>query len=130
MGILSQIVDWISTPYTIYLILKDGSIPRSVKLRAAIGLALIFAYVISPIDIIPDVIPFAGWLDDLIIVPVGFALLRKFTPGFNVVETKNKAQKSVKRVLFLIILSIVLAILWGLLSLALLIYLIVRLFHG
>jgi uncharacterized membrane protein YkvA (DUF1232 family) len=130
MGILSQIVDWISTPYTIYLILKDGSIPRSVKLRAAIGLALIFAYVISPIDIIPDVIPFAGWLDDLIIVPVGFALLRKFTPGLNVVETKNKAQKSVKRVLFWIILSIVLAILWGLLSLALLIYLIVRLFHG
>jgi uncharacterized membrane protein YkvA (DUF1232 family) len=130
MGILSQIVDWISTPYTIYLILKDGSIARSVKLRAAIGLALIFAYVISPIDIIPDVIPFAGWLDDLIIVPVGFALLRKFTPGLNVVETKNKAQKSVKRVLFWIILSIVLAILWGLLSLALLIYLIVRLFHG
>lgn len=53
---------------------------QAVKLRAAIGLALIFAYVISPIDIIPDFIPFSGWLDDIIVVPLVLALVRRFTP--------------------------------------------------
>ncbi len=49
MRIISQIADWVATPYTIYLILKDPTISRSLKLRAVIGLALIFVYMISPI---------------------------------------------------------------------------------
>jgi uncharacterized membrane protein YkvA (DUF1232 family) len=79
MRIISQIADWVTTPYTIYLILKDPAISRSVKLRAVIGLAIIFAYIISPIDIIPDFIPISGWLDDLVVVPLGLALVRKIT---------------------------------------------------
>jgi uncharacterized membrane protein YkvA (DUF1232 family) len=70
MRFISQITDWLTTPYTIYLVLKDPAIPRSVKWRAVIGLAVILAYVISPFDIIPDFIPFAGWLDDIIVVPL------------------------------------------------------------
>jgi uncharacterized membrane protein YkvA (DUF1232 family) len=89
MRIFSQIVDWISTPYTIYLVLKDPAVSRRVKLRAVIGLVLIFAYVISPLDLIPDFIPLAGWLDDLIVVPLGLAVLRKITPGINVIEKRN-----------------------------------------
>jgi uncharacterized membrane protein YkvA (DUF1232 family) len=127
MRIISQIVDWVSTPYTIYLILKDPAISRSVKVRAVIGLALIFAYIISPIDIIPDFIPFAGWLDDLIIVPLGLALVRKITPGFDVMEKRNRAQASVRRILFWTLFSLVVAILLGLLWLGLLIYIAVRL---
>ncbi len=130
MGIISQIADWVATPYTIYLILKDPAILRSVKLRAVIGLVLIFAYVISPIDIIPDFIPFAGWLDDLIIVPLGLALVRKITPGFDVVEKRNRAQSTVRRILLWTSISLVVVILLGLLWFGLLIYIIMRLITG
>jgi uncharacterized membrane protein YkvA (DUF1232 family) len=127
---ISRIVDWVSTPYSIYLILKDPFISRSVKIRAAVGLCIIFAYIISPIDIIPDFIPFAGWLDDLIIVPLGFALLRIFTPGLNIVEKRDKAQRSVKQILLLTIITFLVVILVGLTCLSLLIYIIVRLIAG
>ena len=127
MRIISQIVDWVATPYTIYLILKDPAISRSVKLCAGIGLAIIFAYIISPIDIIPDFIPFAGWLDDLIVVPLGLALVRKITPGFDVVEKRNRAQATVGRILLWTMLSLSAVILLGLLWLGLLIYIIVKL---
>jgi uncharacterized membrane protein YkvA (DUF1232 family) len=130
MRFISQITDWVTTPYTIYLILKDPAISRSVKLSAGIGLALIFAYIISPIDIIPDFIPIAGWLDDLVVVPLGLALVRKITPGIDVVERRNRAQASVRRILLWTMLSLVVAILLVLLWLGLLVYIIVRLITG
>ena len=127
MRIISRIVDWVSTPYTIYLILKDQAISRSVKLRAVIGLALIFAYIISPIDIIPDFIPIAGWLDDLVVVTLGLVLVREITPGVDVVEKRARAQASVRRILLWTMLSLVVAILLALIWVGLLIYIIVRL---
>ena len=130
MRIISQIADWITTPYTIYLILKDPVISRSVKLRAVIGLVIIFAYVISPIDIIPDFIPFAGWLDELIVVPLGLVLARKITPGFDIVEKRNRAQATVRWILLWTILSLLVVTLLGLLWLGLLIYIIARLITG
>ncbi len=90
MGIISKITDWVTTPYTIYLILKDPTISQSVKLRSVIGLVLIFAYIVSPIDIIPDFIPMSGWLDDLVVVPLGLALMRKFIPDIGVLERRGE----------------------------------------
>lgn len=130
MRIISRIVDWVATPYTIYLILTDPAISVSVKLRAAIGLTLVFAYVISPIDVIPDFIPFAGWLDDIIAVPLGLALVRRFTPGVDVVEKSSRAHSSVKRIVLWTALGLVVFVLLGLLWLAILIYFIVRLVSG
>jgi uncharacterized membrane protein YkvA (DUF1232 family) len=130
MRIISQVADWVTTPYTIYLILRDPAISRSVKLRAIIGLALIFAYIISPIDIIPDFIPVSGWLDDLVVVPLGLTLVRKMTPGIDVVEKRDRAQASVRRSLLWTMLALLVAILLGLLWLGLLIYIIVRLITG
>jgi uncharacterized membrane protein YkvA (DUF1232 family) len=130
MRIFSRIADWVTTPYTIYLILKDPAISRSVKLRAVIGLAFIFAYIICPIDIIPDFIPISGWLDDIVVVPLGLALVRKFTPDIDVVERRDRARASVGRILLWTMLSLVVAILLGLLWLGLLVYIIVRLISG
>jgi uncharacterized membrane protein YkvA (DUF1232 family) len=130
MPIISRIVDWVATPYTIYLILKDPVVAWRVKLRAIIGLIIIFAYVISPIDIVPDFIPLAGWLDDLVVVPLGLALIRQFTPGFNVLEKRDRARASVRRILLWTILALAVVIFLGLLWFGLLIYLIVRLITG
>jgi len=130
MRIISKVTDWVTTPHTIYLILKDPAILRPVKLRAVIVLVLIFAYVISPIDIIPDFIPLSGWLDDLVVGPLGLALARKITPGFDIVEKRNRAQATVRRILLWTILSLLVVTLLGLLWLGLLIYIIVRLITG
>ena len=130
MKVLSRITDWVTTPYTIYLLLKDPDISRPEKIRAVIGLVVIFAYIISPIDVIPDVVPLSGWLDDLIVVPLGFALVRLLTPGINVEEKKNRAEKGVKKVLFWAIFSLAVLALLILAWLGLLVYIIVRLIAG
>jgi uncharacterized membrane protein YkvA (DUF1232 family) len=125
--IISQIADWIATPYTIYLMLKDPTVSRSVKLPSIIGLILIFAYVISPFDVIPDFIPLAGWLDDLLIMPLGLALVRKLTPGFDIVEKRAREQANIRRILLWSMLAFGVVIILSLTWLGFLIYFIVRL---
>ncbi|PKH24346.1 hypothetical protein CIG19_07880 [Enterobacterales bacterium CwR94] len=44
------------------------------------AMAAIALYVVSPVDIIPDVIPLVGWLDDALLVPLGIGFLLKFVP--------------------------------------------------
>lgn len=127
MGIFSRIVDWITTPYTIFLILKDPAISRSVKWRAIAILIVLFAYIISPFDIVPDFIPFSGWLDDLIVSPLLIAFARKITPQINLKEKQNFAQSRVKRALFWTLLAVAAAILMGLVWLGLIIYIIIKL---
>jgi uncharacterized membrane protein YkvA (DUF1232 family) len=130
MSIISKITDWVTTPYTIYLILKDPAISRSEKWGSAIGLVLIFAYVISPIDIIPDFIPFSGWLDDLVVIPLGLAIMRKFIPSINVLEKRDRAQSKVRRILLVTLFSLIIAAVLGIIWLGLLIYVVVRLIRG
>lgn len=130
MSIISKITDWVTTPYTIYLILKDPTISKSVKLRSVIGLVLIFAYIISPIDIVPDFIPMSGWLDDLVVVPLGLAIIRKIIPDISVLERRDRAQASVRRIIIWATISLVIVVSLGVLFLGLLIYIIVRLITG
>ena len=54
--------------------------------------ALIVGYALSPIDLIPDFIPVLGYLDDLIIVPAGIALLIKIIPRDVLEECRSRAQ--------------------------------------
>jgi uncharacterized membrane protein YkvA (DUF1232 family) len=46
----------------------------------ALGLAVI-AYALSPIDLIPDFIPVLGYLDDLVVIPLGVLLMRRWIPA-------------------------------------------------
>ena len=62
--------DMMSDVYALYLARGDPRIPWYAK--AIIVLTVVYA--LSPIDLIPDFIPFIGYLDDLIIIPVGIAL--------------------------------------------------------
>jgi uncharacterized membrane protein YkvA (DUF1232 family) len=48
-------------------LLRDPRVPR----RAKVALALASAYVVSPIDLIPEAIPVIGWLDDLLLIAYG-----------------------------------------------------------
>ena len=56
--------------FVLYLAYKDPRVPWYAKLLAI----CVVAYAFSPIDLIPDFIPILGYLDDIILVPLGIKL--------------------------------------------------------
>lgn len=60
----------------LWFALRHPAAPRWLK----IGTAMIVLYVLSPIDIVPDFIPFVGVLDDIVIVPLAIRWLLKRLP--------------------------------------------------
>jgi uncharacterized membrane protein YkvA (DUF1232 family) len=62
--------------YALYLAARHPATPWPAKIVAA----LVVAYALSPIDLIPDVVPLLGYLDDLILVPAGIALVIRLIP--------------------------------------------------
>lgn len=53
---------------------------------------LIVAYALSPIDLIPDFIPVLGYLDELILLPVGMYLVLKLVPAEVLADARARAQ--------------------------------------
>jgi uncharacterized membrane protein YkvA (DUF1232 family) len=60
---------------------------------ARVLVAAIAAYAFSPVDLIPDFIPVVGYLDDLILIPMGIALAIKLVPPFVLAECRVRAQE-------------------------------------
>jgi len=59
--------------------------------------AAVAAYALSPIDLIPDFIPVLGYLDDLLIVPLGILLAVKLIPPGLMVEFRQRADQLAER---------------------------------
>lgn len=74
----------------LYLAYKD---PR-VSWPARIFAACVVAYALSPIDLIPDPIPILGYLDDVILIPIGIALAVKMIPPDVLQECREKTRES------------------------------------
>ena len=75
--------------YAIYLASKDPRVPWYSKAIIIFTVAHTF----SPIDLIPDFIPVLGYLDDLIITPLGIWLALKTIPDDVLTECREEAQK-------------------------------------
>lgn len=73
----------------LYLMRKDKRVPRKAKIL--IGIAV--GYALSPIDLIPDFIPFLGQLDDILIVPALVSAALKSIPEELFQEYKAQAQQ-------------------------------------
>ena len=58
-----------------------------------VRLLAIAAYAMSPIDLIPDFMPILGYLDDIILVPLGIVLVIKLTPSKVIEASRSKAAK-------------------------------------
>lgn len=71
----------------LWLAARDPRVPWYAK--AAAG--LVAAYALSPIDLIPDFIPVLGYLDDLIIVPLGILLAVRLIPDPLMAEFRARA---------------------------------------
>ena len=57
----------------LWIALRHPAAPTWLK----VGTALIVLYVLSPIDLIPDVFPVLGWMDDVVVVPLAIRFLLK-----------------------------------------------------
>ena len=76
--------------YALYLAYKDPRTPWYARLFAA----LVVGYAFSPIDLIPDFIPVLGYLDDLILVPLGAALVLRMIPPDVIAESREEAREA------------------------------------
>ena len=74
---------------TLWFCRSHPDTPLSAKALAA----LVVAYAFSPIDLIPDFIPVIGYLDDLILVPLGIALALRLIPAHVLLESRKKADE-------------------------------------
>jgi len=73
--------------FAVWIAARDPRTPVAAKVVGGI----IAAYAISPIDLIPDFIPVLGYLDDLLIVPLGLMLAVRLIPDALMIEFRERA---------------------------------------
>src|SRR6266849_170417 len=79
--------------HAIYLASRDPRVPWHAKVLAL----AVAGYALSPIDLIPDFIPVIGYLDDLIIVPIGIFLVIRLVPAEVMAEHRELAKAAQDR---------------------------------
>jgi uncharacterized membrane protein YkvA (DUF1232 family) len=72
---------------TLWFCCRHPDMPWLLKLFAL----LVVGYFLSPIDLIPDFIPILGYLDELILLPIGIYIILKLTPAPVLAECRAKA---------------------------------------
>ena len=75
--------------HAMYLAARDPRVPWYAKLLAG----CVAAYALSPIDLIPDFIPVLGYLDDLVILPLGILAVVALVPP--AIMTEHRAAAAV-----------------------------------
>ena len=100
--------------YAIYLAGRDPRVPWYVKALAV----AVAAYAFSPIDLIPDFIPVLGYLDDLVIVPLGILLVVRLLPRDILAEHRAAAARAMERPVSNVAAAVVIAIWIGVAAVA------------
>jgi len=75
--------------YAVWLAAGDPRVPRAAKLLAIVTAA----YALSPIDLIPDFIPVIGYLDDVVLVPLGILLVVRMIPADVMADLRAEAER-------------------------------------
>ncbi len=79
--------------YALYLAYRDPRVPWHARLVAA----CVVGYALSPIDLIPDPIPILGYLDDLLLLPLGIALALRLIPPALMADCRERACERIDR---------------------------------
>ena len=90
----------------VYFAARDPRVPWYAKVVAL----AVAGYALSPIDLIPDFIPVLGYLDDLVIVPLGLLLAVKLIPPDVMRACRRRAEKSARRPISKVAAAVVVAI--------------------
>ncbi len=97
MPLIPLIKDWARRikrdVVAVFFAARHPDTPWMVRVLAA----LVAAYALSPIDLIPDFIPVLGYLDDLLLVPAGLAVVLWLLPPHVLEESREKAQTLLER---------------------------------
>lgn len=72
---------------------RDPRVPVAAKLLCA----LVAGYALSPIDLVPDFIPILGYLDDLLLLPLGIWLAVRMIPAPVMADLRLQANELSKR---------------------------------
>jgi uncharacterized membrane protein YkvA (DUF1232 family) len=75
--------------YALYFAVRDPRVPWHPKVLAVV----IVGYAFSPIDLIPDFIPVLGYLDELVILPLGVMAVRALIPEGVLAECRDRARQ-------------------------------------
>lgn len=73
----------------LWIAARDPRTPIAAKIVASV----VAAYALSPIDLIPDFIPVLGYLDDLVVVPLGILLAVRLIPTALMAEFRDTASR-------------------------------------
>jgi uncharacterized membrane protein YkvA (DUF1232 family) len=87
---------------TLFYAFKDAETPWYAKLTSLLSIV----YLLSPADLIPDVIPFAGYIDDLFIVPFLINISTKLLPAGVKKIAEQKALDRSKKLQWVFILAV------------------------
>ena len=101
MKTINRIIDLFSFPYSLYLVIREPGISRNSKIKAGLILALMFIYFLSPADLIPDIIPALGWLDDLLLISLAARATTIILPEINIAELRIKSRSHSRRIFLL-----------------------------
>jgi len=78
--------------FILYYAYKDERVPWYAKVFTA----CVVAYAFSPLDLIPDFIPILGYLDDIILLPLGIILALKMIPKDVLADCEVMAEEMMK----------------------------------
>jgi uncharacterized membrane protein YkvA (DUF1232 family) len=93
LGIFRRLRQWARATkrdlVALYLAARDPRVPWYAKVVSA----CVAAYALSPIDLIPDFVPVLGYLDDVVIVPLGILLALKLVPADLMADLRAEAER-------------------------------------
>lgn len=96
-SLILRLKDWAKAlkknTYALYLASKNPNVP----LLAKVLIGIVVAYALSPIDLIPDFIPLIGYLDDMLLLPIGIWLVIKLIPDDVWAECRHGAEQRTMR---------------------------------
>lgn len=92
----------------LYLAYRHPRTPRLAKILAIV----IVAYALSPIDLIPDFIPVLGWIDDVVLLPLGIAILLQLIPDDVMKECRHRAAQQSLTTRGRIVAAVLIGLIW------------------
>jgi uncharacterized membrane protein YkvA (DUF1232 family) len=92
MNLLGRLRSWASSMKRDAVALSLAVSDRRTPWYARAVAVLVVAYALSPIDLIPDFVPVLGMLDDLLLLPLGNALVVKLMPEGLIAEFRQEAE--------------------------------------
>lgn len=94
---MGRLADWAHAlkreSLALYYAARDPRTPWYAKLLAG----AVVAYALSPIDLIPDFIPVLGYLDELLLLPLGIWLALRLVPAAVLADARRRAEATLER---------------------------------